>query len=714
MALKSPIMPSPNTNLISAFSPYTDSPSSPAPFKSPLRSSGSSDNSNFLQPPLQSPHVSSPSDIADPSPIAPSSNGTDFDETGLETDEVEHGEERPDPLRRSTETTPSLRQGEPELKLDTKYAAANNLRPKSDEDEQPTSVIHAPQGFEAFHARRSPPSIRRSTPTPSQRSDITATGPSIDNEIHTERTLSPASPPPIDTSVPPVRDWSATPVAQKRPQVEAEVSQETIKLPRASSLEDIPEAQDGEHVDHQTPGQRSDTDNVFDEAIGHFQHTTDEVAALKLALSECWTLCNTLAGLSYIHRERSYSHKRKGDVQSQAWKSCWKLCQKLYDTRDDEDVIQVRPTLDLCREFCQCLFDVRQKENEVSDSVLRVSFELNNHLYNTHDRTLPEAFRERTLDFYITLCHRLMKQRSRLTSDADSLLGACWSLAEMLFSLRQNKREGKPADEELLGSAVQACWELCDLFREGWTQVRPDRGTPRPSQTTFTQAFQQAKQSSLNSNDPGTPPYAYADPDESGDDDEFGRANPETPTTVFEDTQQLSPEEDPVPNILVLGPDARSQQGRNNQHHHRGIQQKWSSTSSSLSGYSGSSTSTITSEDPQLLCLKIILVKAAINIGFQRSSSVSLQSFVKSIPSNSFGNERWQLQLLDKYKKLVASDAAFKQPGPARRAAASDIARAVRWMVGSGQYTWLEDLFRLIFGFRVQEGEMRRDVFIQT
>ncbi|KAL9615600.1 MAG: hypothetical protein Q9204_008742, partial [Flavoplaca sp. TL-2023a] len=110
----------------------------------------SSDNSNYLQPPLQSPMVSSPSDIADPSPIAPSSNGTDFDETGLDPDEVEQREERPDSVRRSTETTPSLRQSEPELKLDTEYAAASNLRPRSDEDEQPTSVIHAPQGFEAF------------------------------------------------------------------------------------------------------------------------------------------------------------------------------------------------------------------------------------------------------------------------------------------------------------------------------------------------------------------------------------------------------------------------------------------------------------------------------------------------------------------------------------------------------------------------------------
>ncbi|KAL8902437.1 MAG: hypothetical protein Q9207_004711 [Kuettlingeria erythrocarpa] len=693
MALKSPLMPSPNTNLISAFSPYTDSPSSPAPFKSPLRSSTSSDNSTYLQPPAQSPLASSPSDIADPSPIAPSSNGTDFDDTNIEAEEAEL---RPEPR-------------EPREPLQR-----NALRdPLRDPDVTPS----LPQGElgELKHTRRSPPSIRRSTPTPSQRSDATIIGPLVAGEKDTRgRIRSPASPPPISTTVPPARDWTTTPRAEKRPELENETSDDKPNIHRASSLEDIPEAQDAE-ADDQTPGQYGE--NRFDEAVGQFQHVNDEVEALRLALSECWTLCNTLASLSQIHRERSFSHARKGDGQSQAWKSCWKLCQKLYDTRDESDPSQIRPTLDLCRDFCQCLFEVRQKEHEMADSVLRVSFELNNHLYNTHDRTLPEAFRERTLDFYITLCHRLMKQRSELTGDTDSLLRACWSLAEMLFSLRQNKREGKPADEELLGSAVQACWELCDLFREGWTQVRPDRGTPRPSQTTFTQAFQQAKQTSFNNAVAKDPPYAYADLDESGDESDFGRANPETPTTVFEDTQQMSPDEAPVPNILVLGPDSRSQSGRNQQSRQRGIHHKWSSASSNLSGYSGSSTSTIINpaEDPHLLSLKLLVVKAALNIGFQRSTaSVSLQSFVKSIPSNSFGNAPWQLQLLDHYKKLVASDPGFRSPGPANTARASDVAKAVKWMLGIGQYTWLADLFRLVFGFRVEDGERRPDVFIQT
>ena len=514
---------------------------------------------------------------------------------------------------------------------------------------------------------------------------------------------------------------------------------------------DIPEAQD---IDESYENAPESHGTLFDHAIERFQESQDEVAALKIALSECWTLCNTLAGLSYIHRERIFSFSGKGDRQEQAWKSCWKLCQKLYETRDEEIATQVRPTLDLCRDFCQSLFEVRQRENDEADSVLRVSFELNNHLYNTHDRTLPEAFRERTLDFYITLCHRLMKQRSKLARETDSLLGACWSLAEMLFSLRQNKREGKPGDEELLGSAVQACWELCDLFREGWTQIRPDRGTPRPSQTTFTQAFQQAKQSQIASS---TLYVAPRELEEESEDEDYGRANPETPTTVFEDTvseTETSPDA-PMPNILVLGPPdpaTRQQQAAQRQHHHHQHNPHWSSSSSTLSGYSAnsktttSSTSTIitpnigqqTAEDPHLTCLKLLIIRAALNVGYQRPRSPSstrspprstssssphnrmnLAAFVKTLPSNTFGTSPWQTQLLESYKKLVASDPSFSNNyiGPVRRARAVDVARSVKWMVGghAGRYAWLRDLYRLVFGFRVEEGEgSGPDAFLQA
>ena len=457
-----------------------------------------------------------------------------------------------------------------------------------------------------------------------------------------------------------------------------------------------------------------DQDGLFQTAMGRVQETSDEVAALRLALSECWTLCNTLGGLSHIHRQKSFRNPPRKDGLEQAWKSCWKLCQKLYDTWDENEPSQVAPTLKLCREFCQSLFDARQRENEASDAVLRVSFELNNHLYNTHDRALPEAFRERTLDFYITLCHRLMKQRNGMMEDADTLLRACWSLAEMLFSLRQNRRERMPADEELLGSAVQSCWELCDIFREGWTQVRPDRGTPRPSPATFTQTFQQVKETESNYSK-SSYTISLADQEEQYG---IGRPNPETPTTIFEDTQQMSPDESSVPNIVVLGPEATTS------HDRYGSQQQWSGGSDRSSTFSGhsrdsgattaSSSSTIINpaEDPRLTCLRLLIIKAAINLGFSRADK--LVAFVKAMPSNSFGSAAWQVALLEQYKKLVTSDPTFKSAGPPRRATAPDVARSVRWMVASGQYVWLRDLFRWVFGFHVDEADMRPGVDIHS
>ncbi|KAJ6018097.1 hypothetical protein N7451_001476 [Penicillium sp. IBT 35674x] len=380
-----------------------------------------------------------------------------------------------------------------------------------------------------------------------------------------------------------------------------------------------------------------------------------------------------------------------------------KARKKLYDTREDDFSLQVNPTLDLCREFCQALFEVRSCDNDLTDSVLRVSFELNNHLYNTHDRNLPDAFRERTLDFYITLCHRLMKQRTRLTA-TDALLSACWTLAEMLFSIRQSKREGKRLDEELLGSAVQACWELCDIFREGWTlhsMRNSDRGTPRPSQTTFAQAFQQAAQQSE---------VDFVD-------DSMQLGNPETPTTIFEDTATVSPDEASVPNILVLG----HGHGHSNGHGHSS-HPKWPSGASSISensrssGHTASSANTVTtvSEDPNFTRLKVLVTKAAINSGYQRGNSQNLSSFVKSLPSDAFGSAPWQTSLLKHYRKLVAFDPAFRSVGSPARVSAVEVARACQAMLQSGQYSWLRDLYRLVFGFHMEEAMGRKGVTIQT
>jgi hypothetical protein len=484
---------------------------------------------------------------------------------------------------------------------------------------------------------------------------------------------------------------------------------------RPSSLEGIAE----EEQEIQTPyslfsgvSEELSKDFSEDDFDARTVHNSDEeIAALKTALNECWTLCNTLASLSSIHRERIFSFSGAGDAHEKAWKCCWKLCKKLYDSRDEDHEFHVRPTLDMCRDFCQALFDVRQKKDELADSVLRVSFELNNHLYNTHDRNLPEAFRERTLDFYITLCHRLMKQRSELAEETDALLRACWGLAEMLFSLRQNRREGKPADEELLGSAVQACWELCDLFREGWTQVRPERGTPRPSQTTFTHPSDQMSRSSH------TKTSSLASLSESLEEHTATRyvILPETPTTDFEDTP-ITPEVDSpnIPNIMVLGTESRT------------VAPRWSSTASSLSGYSQESSSTVTNgnqpEDFNLTRLKMLILKAAMNVGYSRNASSStsapltLQSFVKALPTGTFGSSQAHANLLVSYRDLVLGDPTFRHPSSlppvGKKVSAPDVAKSVGWMMRAGHYTFLKDLFKLVFGFHVDEAESRKNVSI--
>ncbi|CAG8006545.1 unnamed protein product [Penicillium olsonii] len=545
----------------------------------------------------------------------------DFPETNDSVQDEDHAEET------DCDSSP-IRAGvppQPELTIQTACSTLIGPNGRSDDDEAPQSVIHAPPGFHDFF------------------------------------TSSPISPPPLSTSLSLASDCPerATPRAQTRHDFE-----ESERRTRSSSLEDIPEA---------------------------------EIKALRDALDECWTLCNTLANLSYIHRERMLK-SHNNDMEEDAWRSCWRLCQKLYDTRDDDYATQVHPTLDLCRDFCQALFEARTRDADASDSVLRVSFELNNHLYNTHDRNLPDAFRERTLDFYITLCHRLMKQRTRVT-ETDSLLSSCWTLAEMLFSIRQSKREGKSLDEDLLGSAVQACWELCDLFREGWTQHNlrnSDRGTPRPSQTTFSQAFYQASQQSEL---------------DFGDDLLSQLGNPETPTTIFEDTATISPDEGPIPNIFVLGYDKK-----------HGTHNKWSSNASSISEKSRSSsrtassanTVTTISEDPNLTRLKILITRAAINSGFQRGGNQNLSSFVKTLPSDAFGSAPWQVALLKNYKKAVSFDPAFRNVGLQARVGALDVAHACQAMIQNGQYSWLRDLYRLVFGFHVEEAVGRKGVAIQT
>lgn len=535
----------------------------------------------------------------------------------------------------------------------------------------------------------------------------------------------------------------STPRAQTRQELEEDWKR---KSRRASSLEgllpgfesyfgeyltrcaDIPEALDRDEKDaskDEKDTQKEDEDerpstaeligeNSLSEAMeSQLSNVEQEVASLRTALSECWTLCNTLANLSSSHRQRTFKFAGKQEQQQQAWRSCWRLCQQLYDSRDKDHSSQVLPTLELCRDFCQSLFEARQKLDETPDSVLRVSFELNNHLYNTHDRSLPDAFSERTLDFYVTLCHRLMKQRTSLPQETDALLRACWSLAEMLFNLRQNNREGKKPDEEMLGSAVQACWELCDLFREGWTQIRPDRGTPRPSQTTFSSSYKDS-----SSRPDTTRSNSSASGRQYHDAVQVRGLPPETPTTIFDDetTAASSPDSAVVPNILVLGPASTgSASSRGGTHHDR-----WSSNASVLSDYSESgssqrtsSTATAGSEDTHLTRLRCLLLKAGMNQGYSKISGQQLPTFVRDLPDIAFGTLPWQMKVLTFYKKLVMGDKSMLTVHnyPSRRLGANEVAKSVKWLGNTEQWAWMRDLYRLVFGFGIDEADRRGGSF---
>ncbi|ETS00679.1 hypothetical protein M419DRAFT_137874 [Trichoderma reesei RUT C-30] len=648
----------------------------------------------------------SPSDIVGPSPVT--SNGTET--TEIEDDvaddvEQDHGAggnsyRHSDNLLLTTNLPEIVRQGNPE---------------------EAVSVIHAPESFaswvsnfDATSAVSSEPSAKsvtsteRSSPRADGASQPSSTG--TFNSSSCEKPPSHPARPPISTDVKPVRYSldSATPRAQDLQDMLVDGSR--LRSSSTSSLEKI---------DEQTEAEGDD-----DEPFPHVPQVADEIGDLRTLLHESWTLCNTLANLSSMHRPRAFRDSGTPDAVERAWKACWKLCHRLYDNQDEDPAyMSVKFNLDLCRDFCQALFDVRDKKDELADSVLRVSFELNNHLYSAQDnRNLPEQFRERTLDFYITLCHRLMKQRGELLGKTDQLLGACWALAEMLFSLRQNRLGGKPPDGELLLSAVQACWGLGDIFKDSWAKVNPDRSTPRPSQSFFSHSSDQTGRESRQSNRSSR--HSKQVSIKSTHQEERPRKPPqvpETPVTEFEDTP-ISPESrsPQMPNLLVLGPSSDGGRGG-----------RWSSSASNLSSYSHSSnrtsstaTTTTATEDPNVARAKILVLRAAMTLGFDRdaitdpkTAPAQLQKFVQSLPADAFGSSPRETTLLQQYKNSVLMDAFIPRsntiPSRGKRVPAVDMAKSIQTLANSSpRYAYLRDLFGFVFNFPIEEVDARRHTSI--
>ncbi|OLN84358.1 hypothetical protein CCHL11_05961 [Colletotrichum chlorophyti] len=684
-----------------------DNTSFQSPFANMSSNVSEHSNRNSLRPtsiqrvPSTNLNLMSPSDIVGPSPVT---------STGTETTEIED-EEADEVQARPTSANPHP---QPQLMM-LSTNLPDHVRHSS---EEAVSVIHAPESFHSW-ASTEPTARTDQTSEKSSPKTDTISLPSITEHALKSRSPGLPTPPPLSTDIRPVRYSldSATPRAQDLQDMLNESSR--LRSSSTSSLEKIDEGREVE----------TDVEAYDEEAFSTpaLPQEDSEIRALRSALQECWTLCNTLANLSSIHRTRVFNSSGTPDAHEKAWMACWKLCQRLYDNRDEDTYDHnVRENLDLCRDFCQSLFDVRSKKDEVADSILRVSFELNNHLYSAQDiRNLPEPFRERTLDFYITLCHRLMKQRSELADETDSLLKACWSLAEMLFSLRQNMRDGRAPDEELLCSAVQACWELCDLFRDGWTQVRPDRNTPRPSQTSFFghQQQQLEQPSGRESRASNRSSFSKRESHKSVPEERPRKPPPvpETPVTEFEDTP-ISPESSSprVPNILVLGTTSDSGRGG-----------RWSSSASQLSSYSQSSNKTSSTattatagDDSNSSRIKALIIKAAMNVGFTRdpaldskAEKVALQAFVKQMPTGSFGSLPTHSTLLQHYKNLVQADSSFRGssllPVRGKRISAGDMARSVQYMSQrSSQYVFLRDLYKLVFGFPTEEGESRKSISI--
>ena len=311
--------------------------------------------------------------------------------------------------------------------------------------------------------------------------------------------------------------------------------------------------------------------------------------------------------------------------------------------------------------------------------------------------------------------------------ETDQLLHACWSLAEMLFSIRQNKRDMKAPNGELLSSAVQACWNLMDIFRHGWTQVHPDRNTPRPSQASFF-SHHSERAESRNSNRSSLHSKRERDSVSSSKREESQPRKqtfvPETPVTEFEDTP-VSPESrsPQMPNIMVLGTTNESNRGG-----------RWSSNASNMSSYSQSThssartsstaTTTATTEDPNLSRAKVLVLRAAMNLGFNRdtitdpkSGSVILQKFVHNLPLGSFGSLPAHATLLQQYKNSVLTDTIIPRnqvlPGRGKRASANEMAKSINIVSQSStRYAYLRDLFKFVFQFPIDEVDTRRNVSI--
>lgn len=320
-----------------------------------------------------------------------------------------------------------------------------------------------------------------------------------------------------------------------------------------------------------------------------------------------------------------------------------------------------------------------------------------------------------------------MKQRNELQDESDRVLKACWALTEVLFSIRQTRRDGQPPDENLFVAAIEATYSLNDLFREGLSAARPERNTPRPSQTSF--PYHSPEQTGRESRSSNHSSRSKRDgSSKSSYQEERPRKPPpppETPVTEFEDTP-ISPESrsPQMPNIMVLGPSSDGGRGG-----------RWSSNASSMSSFSHSSnrtsstaTTTTATEDHNVTRAKILVLRAAVQLGFNKEAIVdvktgasALQKFVSSLQPGAFGSLPTHATLLQQYRESIVTDgfvprSNFVLSSRTKRVSVQDLAKSVQVMINTSpsRFGYLRELFKFVCSFPLEEADSRRNLIIQV
>lgn len=210
---------------------------------------------------------------------------------------------------------------------------------------------------------------------------------------------------------------------------------------------------------------------------------------------------------------------------------------------------------------------------------------------------------------------------------------------------------------------------------------------------------------------------------------------PETPTTVFDDTQDHieSLDDDEQPNILILGPEnpnaaSNSSLHRSSNPHH------WSSAASNFSQSSARTSSTATasgsSNARNVTRVRVFLVYVAKQHGFDMpptpptttsgsnlaqyaaARNTTLISWIRSLSTDKFGDKPEQHTMLEKYRKIALT----KWPELSKRYCVSqnlvleheqsvsyaEVGRAMLWMVRNPKYEGLSDLFKATFNCSIE------------